>query len=474
VSAGTVVVTSAEGAGDMPSLEPAPGADGTEDGAPSFSEVLSLSSPDLPDPSGTSSPTAASSGRHDTTAPTDPAATDNPEESAPEPVRSYGRRGHHQAESSKSGERHGRSASSAAAPPASPSGTTAAASPSSPGLTQPETGGVGPEQNAAAELPLASVPAATPSAGGLAPTAATVSATGVTGVTGATGVTGIAVTDGEPPPPATELLEAPGQSNEDSLTSEISDSAASNGAGSALARPNTPGDGSDPGGTLSNPIPAVRTPDVVAVSAGMRVSADRTAPSGLSALHVGSETVQLAGSASAVTASAPSAMGAGASAAGPVSTDEAIGLAEFADGAVGTAASTLDVGDLAASISRPLAAGNGDYSVQVSLHPPELGEVRALLSLQGDVLHVTLTPEHASGFDALSDAIPALHEQLAGGGVEVNVTLGQPGDTQGEEGRRPANPGLSPQVPSDDATSARPPSPFPTNAAGPGRIHLVL
>ncbi len=102
-------------------------------------------------------------------------------------------------------------------------------------------------------------------------------------------------------------------------------------------------------------------------------------------------------------------------------------LAEFPDGAAGTAASTLDVGDLAASISRPLAAGNGDYSVQVSLHPPELGEVRALLSLQGDVLHVTLTPEHASGFEALSDAMPALHEQLAGGGVEVNVTLGPTG-----------------------------------------------
>jgi flagellar hook-length control protein FliK len=162
------------------------------------------------------------------------------------------------------------------------------------------------------------------------------------------------------------------------------------------------------------------------------------------------------------------------SAAGPVSTDEATELAEFPDGAAGTAASTLDVGDLAASISRPLAAGNGDYSVQVSLHPPELGEVRALLSLQGDVLHITLTPEHASGFEALSDAMPALHEQLAGGGVEVNVTLGQPGDTQGEEGR-PANAGPSLQAPSD-ATSALTPPPFPTDTAGPGggRIHLVL
>ena len=104
-------------------------------------------------------------------------------------------------------------------------------------------------------------------------------------------------------------------------------------------------------------------------------------------------------------------------------------------------ASGLDISDLAASISRPLAGGNGDYSVQVSLHPPELGEVRALLSLQGDVLHVTLTPEHPSGFDALSDAMPTLHEQLAGGGVEVHVTLGQPGDPEGGDGRGAAEAG---------------------------------
>jgi flagellar hook-length control protein FliK len=134
----------------------------------------------------------------------------------------------------------------------------------------------------------------------------------------------------------------------------------------------------------------------------------------------------------------------------------------------------VDVDDLAASISRPLAGGNGDYSVQVSLHPPELGEVRALLSLQGDVLHVTLTPEHASGFEALSDALPALHEQMAGGGLEVNVTLGQPGDSQGEDGQRPARSGPPASVPSDDATPASAPTAFTSSSDGPGRIHLVL
>ena len=112
--------------------------------------------------------------------------------------------------------------------------------------------------------------------------------------------------------------------------------------------------------------------------------------------------------------------------------------------------------------------------MQVSLHPPELGEVRALLSLQGDVLHVTLTPEHSSGFDALSDAMPALHEQLAGGGVEVHVTLGQPGDPEGGDGRGAAEAGPAGKAPSDDATPAVPVSAIPMSTGGPGRIHLVL
>jgi Flagellar hook-length control protein FliK len=445
----------------MPLLEPAMGAAGPEDGAPSFSEVLSHSSPDLPQASGSPTPTAT-------------AATANPEESAPEPVHSLGRRGHLHADPSGSRERHVRGASNGAAPPAGPDGAPAAASPPSPGLTRTEGAGAGSEQSPAGERPSVSLPGVTPTPGGPATTVSAIDATGATGATGAIGATGVGVTDDGLPTPSTHLLEGPNRSNEASLTSETSDSAASNGAGSATALPDTPGDGSDPDGIPSNSNPAVRTPEVAAVSAAMQISADRTAPSGLGALHVGSQTVHVAGSAPAATASVASAMGTGASAAGPVSTDEVTDLAEFPDGAMGTTASTLDVSDLAASISRPLAAGNGDYSVQVSLHPPELGEVRALLSLQGDVLHITLTPEHASGFEALSDAMPALHEQLAGGGVEVNVTLGQPGDTHGEEGRRLANPGLSPQIPSDDATSALMPSSFPANAAGPGRIHLVL
>ena len=180
-----------------------------------------------------------------------------------------------------------------------------------------------------------------------------------------------------------------------------------------------------------------------------------------------------------VNESAPGAAASALSAATPgtpgpasVSAEELPELAEFPDGGEGT--SGVDISDLAASISRPLAGGSGDYSVQVSLHPPELGEVRALLSLQGDVLHVTLTPDHSTGFDALSDAMPALHEQLAGGGVEVHVTLGHPGDAEGGDGRAAPEAQTAGRAPSDDATPAASASAAPVTAAHPGRIHLVL
>jgi hypothetical protein len=86
-----------------------------------------------------------------------------------------------------------------------------------------------------------------------------------------------------------------------------------------------------------------------------------------------------------------------------------------------------------------------------------------------------LTPEHANGFDALSDALPALHEQLAGGGVEVNVTLGQPGDPEGRESRHRSTSGGAGRIPTEEgATQVAVTSADPMTTAEPGRIHLVL
>ena len=96
-------------------------------------------------------------------------------------------------------------------------------------------------------------------------------------------------------------------------------------------------------------------------------------------------------------------------------------------GATGAADVSLDTAGLATSISGALSRGSGSYNVVLNLHPPELGQVQATLSLRGDQLQVDLSPEHAAGHDALESALPALREHLAQGGVEVDVTLGDPG-----------------------------------------------
>jgi len=207
----------------------------------------------------------------------------------------------------------------------------------------------------------------------------------------------------------------------------------------------------------------------VAGNAEVRALADRGAAPGSVGVHPVPVRIVVNGSAPDAAASALSPTTPGTLGSASVSAED---LSEFPD--VGEGMAGVDIGDLAASISRPLAGGSGDYSVQVSLHPPELGEVRALLSLQGDVLHVTLTPDHSTGFDALSDAMPALHEQLAGGGVEVHVTLGHPGDPEGGDGRPAPEAVPAGRAPSDDATPAASTSAAPMTAASPGRIHLVL
>jgi flagellar hook-length control protein FliK len=470
-AAGTVVATSADGAGDMPSLEPAAGADASGDGAPTFSEVLSLSAPDLPSASGTSAPPPAPPDPDARHGQLDPAPTTAPEQRPPGRAGSTERRGHRLAAPATRGQ-HGRGTGSPDAPVTDRSGATGAVNTPSPTPTQAAISSIEPDETAAGALPLAPSPElAPPSTAPPPPADAAASAVLATGETGAGGSdTTLRLVSSRPEDGPAQASDAP------------STDAPADDASSGAFPPDAP-IGSDQNGSGSNPMPTVRTADGTTGSTDERVSPDRAAPPEPNAFHLGFEpaqpgqpvqAVQATGSSSVVPASVPSAAGAGTVATATGSADGAPEPAEFPDGGAGTAAPTLDLGDLAASISRPLAGGSGEYSVQVSLHPPELGEVRALLSLQGDVLHVTLTPEHPSGFDALSDAMPALREQLAGGGVEVNVTLGQPGDTQGEEGWRPADPGSSATSPSDDAIPAVTPPAFSMHSGSPGRIHLVL
>ncbi len=141
----------------------------------------------------------------------------------------------------------------------------------------------------------------------------------------------------------------------------------------------------------------------------------------------------------------------------------------------------LDTAGLATTISGVLSRGSGTYNVVLNLHPPELGQVQARLSLRGDLLQVDLSPEHATAHDALESALPDLREQLAQRGVEVDVTLGDPGAAQqgaptGEQAGQ--NSGRSGETEGNLSDSSQPSASATAAAAPPpghaDRLHLVL
>ena len=135
------------------------------------------------------------------------------------------------------------------------------------------------------------------------------------------------------------------------------------------------------------------------------------------------------------------------------------------------AASALDVNDLTGSISRPLSDGNGTYTVTVALHPSELGHLQAVMSLVGNDLQVSLTAQTQIGHDALANATEALKDQLGRGGVNVNVTLRDPGSQSGgeERYRPPSTAGAGSFL--AGSSTAEPSVPSGLVA---GQIHLVL
>jgi len=454
MSAATVVVSSAEGAGDMPSSVPVAGGDTSTEGAPPFSEVLSRSSSDRPD-----SPDSS-----DTSPPPEPSP--DSDEAAPQ------------------------TGTVATAVPVSSKSAAGAADSSrerAQGRATPSKPGVAPFPHAAASPPPYRTEAAdrTP-----APVCGPTQAAGA--ATDVAASPGVASSSTESPStsPASQLPEA--------LTA-VTASTPSEGSSVAAAHAAAPAaaDGSSPPAFATTwaanrpdsfdagtPYEGVRATQAPAGASdvgrtGARGSADPEVAPGSVVLRAGPLHSEASAStpnatASALNASAVTAAGTGSLRSTAVSAQEGSTVAAFPDGEGVISSSGLDIGDLAASISRPLAAGGGDYSVQVSLHPPELGQVRALLSLQGDVLHVTLTPEHSSGFDALSDALPTLHDQLAGGGVEVHVSLGQPGDQPGGDGGATAEAGSVATAPSDDASQSLLLSSVPVTSGDPGRIHLIL
>ena len=453
-TAATVVVSSAEGAGDMPSSAPVGGGDSSQDGAPPFSEVLSLSSPDHPGPSDSAPPPEPPQNPGDAHDESGTAATTGPEVLA-HTAGAPRERAQRRAGPSERGDGHVRR--TVGSPPLSGAGKVDQISLPGAAPTQAEGAAIDADQNVGAPLPPAAP--ATPAALALPVSLPS--------------TTLVVPTASDDPSVAATRIEAPGGDDVlPALPPAQDGSGPPSFANEAAQLSHTVGAGSNSNGVSTKPGPADVTGDGVGEARGV---AEREAAPGSAALHPAPVRILVNGTTTpgaAASALSAGTTGTGTSGTVAVSADEVLELAEFPDAGGGTTG--VDISDLAASISRPLAAGSGDYSVQVSLHPPELGQVRALLSLQGDVLHVTLTPEHSGGFDALSDAMPALREQLAGGGVEVHVTLGQPGDPEGGDGRGAAEDGLARTAGSQNATPDVPVAAIPISTAGPGRIHLVL
>jgi Flagellar hook-length control protein FliK len=131
---------------------------------------------------------------------------------------------------------------------------------------------------------------------------------------------------------------------------------------------------------------------------------------------------------------------------------------------------SLDVDGLSGSISRPLSDGNGTYTVSVAMHPSDLGHLRAVMSLDGNDLQVLITPQTRTGHEALTNAADALKNQLASAGLNVNVTLRDPGSSSGGEDHVEVDQTSSRSADLENETAPR--AQVPVLVAG--QIHLVL
>ncbi len=136
----------------------------------------------------------------------------------------------------------------------------------------------------------------------------------------------------------------------------------------------------------------------------------------------------------------------------------------------GNLSASIDVKALSEAISRPLVNGNGSHTIVVAMHPAELGQLEAVVSMDRTALQVSLAPQTQAGHLALAQAVDALKSQLAQSGMNVNVTLRDPGSQSGNEPRQYRNePRQASEVPDDGTRSRSAVSPLTA-----GQIHLVL
>jgi len=139
-------------------------------------------------------------------------------------------------------------------------------------------------------------------------------------------------------------------------------------------------------------------------------------------------------------------------------------------GLMNQATAGFDVGGLSSNLSRPLSQGNGTYSISVAMQPASLGHVHALMSLSGNDLHVSLTPDASVAHAALSNAINDLKSELGSSGLNVSVDLHHSQSQASNEGWRPPPP--------ENSTRFETPIPsastLPASVDAAGLIHVLL
>lgn len=130
----------------------------------------------------------------------------------------------------------------------------------------------------------------------------------------------------------------------------------------------------------------------------------------------------------------------------------------------------LDTNNLAEVISRPLVNGPGSYRVRVSLHPAELGQVDAVLTLDKSGLLVAITSQTQAGHYALNGSLDQLEQKLSSSGLKVSVTLQDSGANSGNHSgsQQGSKFGISPMQSSEVS------GPVEGILKETGQIHIVL
>lgn len=133
-------------------------------------------------------------------------------------------------------------------------------------------------------------------------------------------------------------------------------------------------------------------------------------------------------------------------------------------------ASSLDVTGLASSISQATLGSDGSYTINVAMHPSDLGHVQAVVSLNGVDLHVAITPQTPTGHAALANAVETLKSELSRSGLNVNVSLRDP---ESRSGTRNENAPRSVQIGADESVAESEVTPV-QESLNVSQIHLIL